>query len=245
MEAFPPPVIPYLPLVITHITAGSIAIIAGYMAVSVRKGERLHRAVGTVFVLAMLVMASVATYLAISLLGQLPGQTANIAAGTLVAYLVGTAWVAARRKGGAVGSFEKFALAVALGSSATFVYWGVVATTSSTGKFDGYPPYLYFVFAGIIALFAAMDIKVILRGSLTGPQRIARHLSRMCFAFFVAAGSFFLGQQKVMPDWMRGAWYLYVLGLAPLGFMIFWLIRVRLTNWYKRDTTPALADKPA
>jgi hypothetical protein len=24
-----------------------------------------------------------------------------------------------------------------------------------------------------------------------------------------------------------------VLGLAPLAFMIFWLIRVRMRNWYK------------
>ncbi len=55
----------------------------------------------------------------------------------------------------------------------------------------------------------------------------------MCFALFFAAASFFLGQQKVMPVWMHGAWYLYVLALAPLAFMVFWLIRVRFTNWYK------------
>ena len=47
------------------------------------------------------------------------------------------------------------------------------------------------------------------------------------FALFFAAGSFFIGQQKVMPLWMQGSPVLYVLGLAPLAFLIFWLIRVR------------------
>jgi hypothetical protein len=64
-------------------------------------------------------------------------------------------------------------------------------------------------------------------------QRIARHLWRMCFAFFFAAGSFFLGQQKVMPPWMHGAWYLYVLALFPLAAMAFWLIRVRIGRRFK------------
>ena len=243
MEAFPPPVIPYLPLVIVHITAGVIAIISGYLTVTVKKGERLHRASGTVFALAMLMMAAMATYLAINLRGQLPGQTSNIAIGLMVPYLVATAWVAARRKDGALGAFEKFAFAVAVGGSGLFLYWGGLATMSPTGKFDGYPPYLYYVFAGIIGLFAAMDLKVVLRGSMTGQQRIGRHLTRMCAAFFLAAGSFFLGQQKVMPMWMHGAWYLYVLGLAPLAFMVFWLVRVRLTNWIKHSPVAATAEK--
>ena len=67
----------------------------------------------------------------------------------------------------------------------------------------------------------------------------------MCFALFFAAGSFFLGQQKVMPVWMHGAWYLYVLGLAPLAFMIFWLIRVRIGSWYKNAHIAAAGPEKA
>lgn len=236
--AFPPAVTPYLPLIIVHITAGVIAIIAGYVAVTAKKGERLHRTAGIVFVLAMLVLAGMATYLAIALLGALPGQMGNITAGVLVPYLVGTAWMTVRRKEGTAGLFEKIALIVALCVSAGFLTLGAIAVTSG-GKLDGYPSYFYFVFAGITALMAALDLRVILKGGLTGAARISRHLWRMCFAFFFAAGSFFLGQQKVMPVWMHGAWYLYVLGLAPLAFMIFWLIRVRIGNRFK--SAPALS----
>ena len=76
MTPFPPPTHPYLPLIYVHIAAGMVAIIAGYVAIAVRKGGRAHRAFGVVFVLAMMVLASVATYLAASLLGKLPGQWA-------------------------------------------------------------------------------------------------------------------------------------------------------------------------
>lgn len=236
--AFPAAVTPYLPLIVVHIAAGVLAILTGYATVTVEKGQRLHRLFGTIFVLSMLVLAGMATYLAIALLGVLPGQMGNVSAGVLVPYLVGTAWMAVRRKEGTVGRFEKIALAVVLCVSAGFLTLGVIAATSG-GKLDGYPSAFYFVFAGITALMAGLDLTVIVKGGLTGVARISRHLWRMCFAFFFAAGSFFLGQQKVMPAGMHGAWYLYVLGLAPLAFMIFWLIRVRIGNRFR--STPALS----
>jgi uncharacterized membrane protein len=228
-----PQVAGYIPQVITHIAAGGVAILSGYTAVTVRKGDRLHRRFGTVFVVAMLILAGMAIYLAFSLVGVLPGQKANIAAGTLAAYLVATGWMAARRKDKTVGAFDKLALLAIIGVSGLFLFWGLQGATSPGGSIDGYRPVFYFVFAGIAALFAALDIKVIIMGGVSGVQRIARHLWRMCFAFFFAAASFFLGQQKVMPQWMHGAWYLYVLALAPLAVMVFWLIRVRIGRRFK------------
>lgn len=237
--AFPPAVMPYLPFLIAHIGAGTIAILTGYTTVMVAKGERLHRAFGTVFVVAMLTMATMATYMAVSLQHVLLGQMSNIAGGMFALYLVATGWMTVRRKEGSTGLFEKFALVVILCVSVTFLIWGLQATAAPRGRLDGYPSYFYFVFAAIAAFMASLDLRVILKGGISGAARIARHLWRMCFAFFFAAGSFFIGQQKVMPVWMHGAWYLYVLGLAPLGLMIFWLIRVRLAGWYKNDAIVA------
>ena len=239
-EAFPSAVMPYLPLIIVHIAGGVIGILTGYTAVLVKKGEPLHRAVGKVFAIAMVIMAGMATYLAINFLDVLPGQMGNVAAGALVPYLVATAWMAARRKDGTTGVFERLALIVVLGVVAGFLTLGIKAATSG-GKLDGYPSYFYFVFASIAGLMAALDVRVILKGGLSGAARIARHLWRMCFAFFFATGSFFLGQQKVMPVWMHGAWYLYALGLAPLAFMLFWMIRVRIGNRFKGGGGAAMA----
>jgi hypothetical protein len=65
-------------------------------------------------------------------------------------------------------------------------------------------------------------------------QGIVRHLWRMCFGFFIATGSFFLGQQQVFPAWLRGSIVLFIPALLPLVLLIFWLFRVRFTNAYKR-----------
>jgi uncharacterized membrane protein len=235
MTAFPPPVTPYLPVIAVHISSGCLGILTGYAAVSVKKGEKLHRAFGTVFVGAMLIMASVATFLAISLRGQLPGQEGNIAGGTFALYLVTTGWLAARRADGRVGTFEKAAAVVVLCVGLVFLGWGALAAASPKHMLDGYSAVFYYVFGGIAMLMAALDFKVILKGSIAGASRIARHLWRMCFAFFFATGSFFLGQQKIMPLWMHGSLVLLALGTAPLGFMVFWLIRVKLTKWWRAD----------
>lgn len=71
---------------------------------------------------------------------------------------------------------------------------------------------------------------------MTASQRLSRHLWRMCFALFVATGSFFIGQQDVMPAVVRGSPFLFVLGFAPLGIMLFWLVRIRLAKPLRRIT---------
>ncbi|MEO7690798.1 MAG: hypothetical protein ABIS51_16060 [Sphingomonas sp.] len=86
------------------------------------------------------------------------------------------------------------------------------------------------VMAAIVAFAAALNLKVILRGGITGTPRIARHIWRMCTALFNAAASFFLGQQKIMPVSIRGSFFLMVPPLAALGVMVFWLVRVRVTG---------------
>ena len=98
---------------------------------------------------------------------------------------------------------------------------------------NGHPASAYFILALIAALLALADRRMIRNGGLSGRVRLARHLWRMCFAFFFAAGLFFLGQQRVMPSWLQGAWYLYVLGLAPLALIAFWLISVRVSSCFR------------
>ena len=83
------------------------------------------------------------------------------------------------------------------------------------------------------AIAAAGDLKMILRGGISGAARIARHLWRMSAALTVASGSFFLGQQRIMPASMRGSPWLFLPVIAPLVLMVFWLFRVRLMPRFK------------
>ena len=80
---------------------------------------------------------------------------------------------------------------------------------------------------------ALADFKLVLRNGISGAQRIARHVWRMCFGLFVATGSLFLGQMQVFPAWLRETPVLYVLALAPLPFLIFWMLRVRLSKRWR------------
>ena len=215
-----------------HIGGGSLGIVTGYAAVLARKGERLHRSAGTAFFASMLVMTVAASFLAVLL-----KEKENLAGGVLAFYMVVTAWSAARRKDNTVGVFDYAALVLVLGVAVVMLSWGLQARAGNKDML-AYEP-VFFGFASLAALAASLDIKVILARGIGGSARIARHLWRMCFAFFFAAGSFFLGQQKVMPHAVHGSPVLYILGFAPLGFLVFWLIRVRVFERAKRSVAAA------
>ncbi|HTT97507.1 MAG TPA: hypothetical protein VMF58_05620 [Rhizomicrobium sp.] len=232
------PVMAHLPTLSLHILGGSIGILFGWAAVLAAKGERLHLLFGKIFLVGMALMALAAITLAIELTPLKKMEQANIGMGVVVLYLLSTSWMAVRQPPGTTGTFEKAALAVAVAASATFLFWGALAR--APGGYDGYRASFYFVLGGVVALFAALDLRVILKGGVQGSARIARHLSRMCTAWFIASASFFFGQQKVMPEWVQGSKVLIALALAPLGFLIFWLIRVRIGSRFKRPT-PATA----
>jgi uncharacterized membrane protein len=218
------------PLLILHVAAGTIGALAGAAALTVRKGERLHRAFGGVFVAAMLTMAASATYL--SVLHQ-PG---TFFTSIFTFYLVASAWMTVRRPEGRVGLYEKIALAIVLFCLAGTAYASWRATVSSTGAFLGYRAFIYDIFAAIAALCAILDIKVLRAGGISGVRRITRHLWRMCLGFSLAAASALTQLLKVLPGHVAGVRVLPILAtlaLSPLLLLFFWLIRVRFTGWYR------------
>lgn len=212
------------PALVLHIGAGITGVLTGLVALSVRKGSRLHRMAGNVFFPAMLLMSVMATYLA----AAVPGQSNNLLGGPFTIYMVSTAWATARGRERSVGLFEYGAFVVAaLGAAALFVF-ALLGARTPVGSGPVY------AIAAVAALAAGLDLKVILRGGISGVQRIARHVWRMCFGSFIATGSFFLGQQQVMPKFLHGSPVLFFLGFSPLLAMIFWLIRIRIGDRFKR-----------
>ena len=136
----------------------------------------------------------------------------------------------ARRENSATGIFDWGALVIILALGAATVTFGLEAANSPTGLKYGYPPGTY-AFLGSVALLAAIgDVRLILRRGISGAQRLARHLWRMCFALFIAAASIFLARQRVFPVVLRTTGVLYLLSILPLILLVFWLIRVRLSS---------------
>jgi hypothetical protein len=202
-----------------HVAMGTVSILSGGAALLFRNGGGPHRAAGTVFFLAMLGMCVAALPVAI-----VRYQDVNVAAASFTLYLVATAWMAAVRKDGEIGRFESVALF--FGGSVGVIALGYGATVAA----DDAVPFFY-VFGSLATFGAMLDVSVVARGGISGVQRVSRHLWRMCAAMFIATGSFFLGQQKVMPEWMQGSPLLFVPVLLVLGAMVFWLVRVR----FKRE----------
>jgi hypothetical protein len=212
-----------------HIAGGTVALGAGAAALGFRKGGRAHAAAGKWFFASMLVLFVSGGGMALAL------SLWNVALGAVFGtYLIATSWATARRRDGKTGRFEWAALlAVAICAIVDFIF-GLQAAISPTGRLFGYPPAPFFVFAGLSALAAGLDLNFILRRSISPAQRIARHLWRMCAALLFTAFSFFVGQQKIMPASWHGSLWLWVPPLAVLAAMIFWLIRVRFSNAFSR-----------
>ena len=202
-----------------HIVGGSIAIISGYVAVFAGKGGNVHRKLGLAFVVAMTILATTATAISI-----VRGRGAG---GTFVLYLVVTAFTTVRPLRSGQRMLDIAGLAVAVPLLVSGISKAIDIVVRYGGVRDGVPAGMVFFLMSILALAIVGDIRVLHSGPLTGSKRIARHLWRMCFALFVATGSFFLGQADELPDALRVWPVLSVLALAPLVLLLYWMWRVR------------------
>jgi len=218
-------------VLLLHIGGAGIGLIAGAAALAVPKGGSLHRWVGNTFFVSMIAMSLIGA--ATAPLLPTPDWQSMIV-GLLTFYLVATGWLSVRRKTGGVHRIDM----------AAFVWVSSLALGAAAfGMHDALGPPVErvyavpdFVFGSIAALAAGLDLRMIRRGGLSKAQRVMRHLWRMCIALFIAAFSFFVGQQKVLPHAVQGSPVLLVPEIAVLGTMLYYIFRTR-----RARPAPALA----
>ena len=216
------------PILLFHICGGTLGVLSGAVAIFLRKGSRRHALAGKAFVISMLVLGASGAYMA-----MMKWQPGNILGGAFTCYLVATSWIAAKRKHVSTGIFDWGALLLVSALTIVELTLGLEATISPAGMKYGYPPGPYF-FIGSVALIAAGgDVRLLIRGGISGSKRIARHLWRMCFAFFIASASIFLARAHLFPAFMRSTGTLYLLSLFPLLMMVYWLVRIRFARPFK------------
>jgi uncharacterized membrane protein len=239
MNLTPPPGSPLIlqlaadAVLLLHIGGGTVGIGSGFAAMLLRKGARAHALAGQVFVVSMLIMAVIG-----AVVSPLIPQRANVVPALLVLYLVVTGWRSARDRSGEAGAVEIGGLIFALCTVAAGLTYALDASLSPTGLLDAEPSSTYLAFTAFPVLAAALDVSVVLRGRRSRAHRIARHIWRMSFALFIAAGSLFLGQPKVFPAALRGSPVMFIPELAILGLMLFWLVRSFLTALTRRPRAP-------
>lgn len=236
----------YSPILLVHICGGTVGLLSGTAALSFRKGSARHVLAGKIFVVSMLTMALGAVYLAI-----VRHQPNNIGGGIFTFYLIGTAWLTARHKEGETSRLDWVALLIPVLLGTLTWANGIRVVRSGASLQNGVPVGMIFFMGSVMLLAAAGDVRMLLGGGVLGAKRLARHLWRMCFGLFIAAGSFFLGPsnrplrllstvgigQHLSPALFSTTLYL-ILTVLPLILLVFWLIRVRLTNASRRYLIP-------
>src|SRR5688572_29882988 len=174
-----------------HVVAGALAVVLGFTALFVKKGGTIHRRSGMLFVYAMLVMGTTASILEF----QRSADAANLVAAILSLYFVGTALKNDRPPSSWTRAINVASLTVAVGLALAGILGGI-QKVSNPGLSPGGVPFrtigvMSFVLATVLLLAAAGDVRIMRSGMPRGGPRLARHLWRMCFALFIAAGSFF------------------------------------------------------
>jgi hypothetical protein len=236
----------YSPILLVHICGGTLGLLSGTAAMSFRKGSLRHVLAGKVFVVSMLTLAAAAVYLAI-----LKHQTPNVVGGLLTFYLITTGWLTARRRDRETSRFDWVALLIPLAIGIFNWVYGLKVLRGGANSVDGVPVGMMLFMGSICLLAAAGDVRMLVGGGVLGAKRIARHLWRMCFGLFIAAGSFFLGPSnrplrllsdvglgKHLSPAIFGTTLYLILTILPLILLIFWLVRVRWANASKRYLVP-------
>jgi hypothetical protein len=226
-----------------HVAAGGLAIVLGAIALLVKKGGTVHRRSGLLFVYAMLVMGTSASLLALRK-GSLDG---NVMAGAIVAYFVGTALTTVRPASPWTRRINAAALPFAFGLALVAIVGGVKAFNGPRLSPGGVPfrtiGVMSFVIATVLFLAAIGDLRILRSGMPRGGPRLARHLWRMCFALFIAAGSFFSIRERVarvLPEPFTTGSMRALPILLLFAAMFYWLWRVRR----RRLPVPATSGGP-
>ena len=207
-----------------HIVAGSLGLLSGYVALFAGKGAATHRRSGMVFVYTMLTMAVAGFVIAVTR-GVAP--KINVPAALLTSYLVITSLTTVRPLAAGARAVAVSGTIIALGVGLTMLTLGIDGVVNG-GTRGGMLAIPFFMF-GVVGLLGGIgDLRLMRTGSLRGTARLARHLWRMCFALFIAALSFFIGQAKVIPEPLRIRPLLGLPVLLVLVAMFYWLWRVRV-----------------
>lgn len=209
-----------------HILCGTLAVLAGAVALCVTKGSPRHRLAGRVFGYSMLLTAGLG-----ALLGLLRHEHLLITfyAGGLACYLVASGWLSVRASAATPGwreaSLTTLAAAITLGLLLT----GVLALRSESGSAYGFPAEDYFLLAVMAGIGLVGDFRLYRRRGVTGHARLARHLWRMCLGLFIATGSLFTGPgARAFPAAWRESGLLGLPELLVATTLLYWLVELGL-----------------
>jgi uncharacterized membrane protein len=209
-------------MLIIHIIAGILVLLFGFIALSASKGLKLHKQAGSIFFIAMVVLALTAAYLEMQF-DEFPIM------GILSLYFASTSWATVKRPEGKIGKFEYCAFLTITAVAITFYKWGWEIVYNGQVLEGTLPIEGYFILGSFAAFAALMDLNMIVQGGHVGNHRIARHLWRMCISLLLALMAFL--DQDIFPEFIHNTGLLWSPVIILLLMTVYWLGRLQFKQW--------------
>lgn len=219
-------------ILLFHICAGAIGLLAGYAVIFIKKGQVSHKYLGRTYVLAMLSLGLTGTYIAV--VREVPLSILN---GLVLCYLVlsslNTIWQTPRQ----VNFLDKLLFAFVFFIILGFVWYGYQTSQAEGGKLGGFGIEAYVVFGSVMIFCCIDDYRNLKRGGSGGNSRLVRHLWRMFFPLFMSTAAFFLGQAKHLPEVLQRTELLLIPVLFVFFTALFWVVKVRAEKFRMNQTS--------
>lgn len=207
-----------------HFVVGCFAVIAGFAAFSVKKGERIHRMVGAIFVMTMTILTVSGLWMSIA---RNILFTVFLSAIAFHTFFTGWATAGVARPIGRIITKWSYLFSGAITIGA--LYGGALAAKAPGAVLNDLPPFAFYTIAAVSLLIFILDFLFALNSNPAERNRIIRHLWRMGFSFFLATGIFFFGNNHVLPEVLRTPLLLSVPVIVVILWTIYFSVRVRIS----------------
>ncbi len=203
-----------------HTPAGTVALVAAFVALFAVKGAVLHRKAGMYFTVSMLIML-VAGFVA----AAIKESVGDMLLSAVVMYTVFTAWLTVKRKIGETGFLEIAAITWILAV-------GVIAFVLGMGLIEVGAPSIYLFWAGFAVFCAIGDLRNLRRAGLTSVQRVIRHVWRIGFSLVwtaLALTDKIVKAQGNDPKEMPIDQLFYIVGIPTMVILtitMYWIINI-------------------
>jgi uncharacterized membrane protein len=204
-----------------HFVVGVCAVLAGFIAMSAKKGFSAHKIAGNVFVMSMSLLCFSGFYLS-----YVRDLQFTYLLSALSLYLVATGWVSVKPNTLTIRWFNTVGLAFVILFTAVCIGFSIFGTLFDWNFPSSEPPYGAYGFIGFCSsLCIASDVKRVKNKEQTKLSGVKRHLIRMSSAMLIAVSIFFLGNNSVLPDVLRNVYFLF----SPIVFVILYMLFNLLT----------------
>lgn len=207
-------------LIIIHASLGGFGLTSGAISMASKKGRKLHKTAGKIFVIAMLISAIISIPVCF-----MPGHENMFlfAIAVFTIYLVLSGQRALLYK---LNNLKKIKMWKDWLISGVMSLFGLALIVEGAFKFL-YPkgPTVLFFFFGLLSLYLSVqDFRFLAKKKKSATEYIARHIGQMSGAF-IASFTAFLTAGLGLKHWL--VWVL------PTVFIIFWIV-----YWIRRYDKP-------